>query len=137
MKSQNSGLSAAEVETEAARLVASGYRPISRRFRHLSRIDRPDWREHMGRDYTYGFPGSREKNFAEGMAWVDQMGREAADQYRRVYSKDVIQGVPQDVFDAVRRAGPDYGVDGREEYRPIVPIPVAQPDSDVDDRQES
>ena len=125
MRNQNSGLSAVEVEAEAMRLIASGYRPVSRRFRHLSRIDRPDWRECMAHDQTDGFPGCAEENFAEGMAWVDDMRSGAGDHYRRVYSKDMLRDVPQDVFDAVRRAGPDYGMGGRETYVPLAQVSVS------------
>ncbi len=125
MRRHDSGLSAAEVDAEAARLVASGYRPVSRRHRMLSRIDREDWREWMGRDHTRGFPGPKDRNLAEGMRWVDGLGSQAADFYRRVHSKDVLHLVPQDVFDAVRRSGPDYGNGGREGYLPIAAAPAA------------
>lgn len=116
----DSGLSADEVAAEAARLAASGYRPVSRRHRSLSRIDRQDWREWMARDHTRGFRGPAERNLAEGRSWVECLGQGAADHYRRVHSRDVIRLVPQDLFDALRRLGPDYGNGGHEEYLPLI-----------------
>ncbi len=56
-----------------------GYRRISVAKGLCARIDRPDWKEHMAR-------------VGGGEQWVQSMGLgAAADQYRRVYSKDVIQ----------------------------------------------
>ena len=104
---------------EATRLIESGYRSVSNRHRMLSRIDRPDWREHMARDHTRGFRGDAQKNLDEGMRWVDLLGAGAADFYRRVLSKDTLSQIPQDVFDAVKRAGSAGGDDG---YREIVTI---------------
>lgn len=107
----------ADVEREAARLMASGYCQISRRHRNLARIDDPDWRSAMGRHQTGGFPEPPERNIVEGMRWVSDLGASAADYYRRVLSRDVLEGVPQDVFDIVRRSGSDHG----SEYRELVP----------------
>ena len=58
---------------------ASGYCITSRRSPTLAtRIDRKDWREHMGAQH------------ARGMEWVKALGNQAADQYRRCFSKDTI-----------------------------------------------
>lgn len=70
--------------TEAERLVRSGYRQTSSRFRLASRIDRPDWKEHMASKHA---PWCAE----EGMRWVELLGASAADHYRRVYSRDQIE----------------------------------------------
>ena len=57
----------------------SGYCIVSRRKpTHAARIDRKDWKEHMASMH------------AGGMEWVRIMGKDAADFYRRCYSKDVI-----------------------------------------------
>lgn len=65
-------------------MVASGYCRTSNKFGLVSRIDRPDWREHMAeRAYPpeYGYTHL-------GHAWVKNLGTRAADQYRRCYSQD-------------------------------------------------
>lgn len=84
-------------------LVRSGYRSTSNKFRHASRIDRPDWKEVM----AAGHPG--------GMGWVAGLGVGAADQYRRCYTKDTLEGLPDEVFQVVRRAG-SHGWGGLSEY---------------------
>lgn len=43
----------------------------------MARIDRVDWREHMGDTHP------------QGDVWVQSLGAGAADRYRRSYSKDV------------------------------------------------
>jgi hypothetical protein len=108
---------------EATRLIESGYRSVSNRHRMVSRIDRPDWREHMARDHHRGFRGDPQRNLEEGMRWVRALGTGAADHYRRVLSKDTVTMLPQDVFDAVRKAGAGFGWGGVDEYREIVPGP--------------
>ena len=58
---------------------AAGYCITSRRApTWATRIDRKDWREHMAAQH----PG--------GMEWVKCLGKDAADHYRRMYSKDTI-----------------------------------------------
>jgi hypothetical protein len=100
----------------ARRLIASGYRAGSNRYRIVSRIDREDWKEHMARKHA---PWS----FEEGMRWVIGLGDErAADHYRRVYTKDKIEGVPEEVYRAVKRAGNGAGWGGLSEYRPLLPV---------------
>lgn len=67
------------------KLSAQGYAVTSRKHRMVSRIDRPDWREHMAQSAC---PWDAK---GEGMAWVAALGRAgAADHYRRCYSKDRI-----------------------------------------------
>lgn len=85
----------------AQKLVDRGYRRVSNTHKHLSRIDRPDWREHMAITHS---PWSID----EGMAWVHCLGSGAADHYRRCHSGDVItvtektyRMVPQSNFDPV------------------------------------
>lgn len=68
-------------KNQAACFTAMGYRRTSNRFGHLSRIDRPDWKEHMAQRHS---PWSKE----EGRAWVRALGDGASDHYRRVFSKD-------------------------------------------------
>ena len=108
-------------QEEAARLVASGYRCVSNRHRTLSRLDRPDWREHMARDHTRGFRGDPQRNLDEGMRWVTVLGTGAADHYRRVMSKDTLEMVDKEVYDHVKRASPGFGWGGDDEYREVVP----------------
>jgi hypothetical protein len=87
---------------EARRLIASGYCPTSNRYRMLSRLDRPDWLQHMAYLHTKGFPGSDAKNLAEGMRWATGLGGGAADFYRRVHSRDTIE-VNEAVFREVKK----------------------------------
>lgn len=67
-------------------LVDKGYRRISKKHCRLSRIDRPDWKEHMARSLA---PWSH----SEGIDRVMDMGETgmAEDMYRRCYSKDTIK----------------------------------------------
>lgn len=65
-------------------LIARGYRRVSRRFGHVARVDRPDWREELARRHSPWDPEG------EGMRWVNALGDGAADFYRRGYSKDVV-----------------------------------------------
>ena len=105
---------------EATRLIESGYRSISNSSRGVSRLDRPDWREHMAREHTRGFPGDPRKNFDEGMRWVEGLGEGAADYYRSVLSKDKLRNLPQDVYDRIRKAGHGSGWGGLSDYREII-----------------
>jgi hypothetical protein len=84
-------------------LVRSGYRSTSNKFRHASRIDREDWRDVMAGSH----PG--------GMGWVAGLGVSAADQYRRCYTKDNLEGLPEEVFKVVRAAG-SHGWGGLSEF---------------------
>lgn len=106
---------------EATRLIESGYRCVSNRHRMVARIDRPDWREHMGREHTRGFRGDPQRNLEEGMRWVDLLGAGAADQYRRVFTKDTIEGVDKDVYDRMK-GDPRSAQLGADEYRELVPV---------------
>ncbi|KVR21647.1 hypothetical protein WK13_34480 [Burkholderia ubonensis] len=74
---------------EVQRLKAQGYCRTSNKWGLLSRIDRPDWQQHMAERHC---PWSAE----QGMKWVRGLGKDAEDQYRRVYSQDSIT-VPRDV----------------------------------------
>lgn len=56
----------------------AGYCIVSRAGRQAARLDRPDWKAHMAAQH------------ANGEQWVKNLGKAAADQYRRVYSKDWI-----------------------------------------------
>ena len=100
--------------TEGERLAASGYRSISNKYRMVARLDRPDWKKHMARQHA---PWS----FEEGMRWATGLGDGAADHYRRVYSKDVLSGVSQEVYEVVKRAGGAGCGWGRlTEYLPVI-----------------
>lgn len=56
-----------------------GYRIISRKSPTIAaRIDRTDWKEFMA---------TKQPN---GAAWVDCLGNDAGDHYRRCYSEDII-----------------------------------------------
>jgi hypothetical protein len=73
-----------EISWATQRLIAMGYRIISRRHRMAARVDRPDWKQFMAQQIAPWDPQG------EGMAWVEHLGNDAADQYRRVYSRDQI-----------------------------------------------
>lgn len=66
----------------AEALRRAGYCITSHKHRHVSRIDRPDWREYLAVQHAPWDPEG------EGMAWVTHMGARAGDQYRRVHSRD-------------------------------------------------
>jgi hypothetical protein len=100
-----------------ADLIASGYRAISNRYRMIARIDREDWREEMARRHVAGFPGDQETNFQRGMCWVNSLGSHAADLYRRVYSKDVLEGVNPAAFERIRKSGDGFGGGRLNEFR--------------------
>ena len=80
---------------EALRLASQGYRRTSGRHHIVSRVDRPDWKEFMAASQA---PWDAERGTTDGMDWVRALGRNAADHYRRVYSKDKIEGVPFETF---------------------------------------
>lgn len=85
-------------------LIRNGYLRTSRKYRTVSRIDRPDWLELMcrahGREpWMYMVPGHA------------KAGGSAGDHYRRVYSQDSIESVPQDVFAEVPASLPYDEVD--------------------------
>lgn len=96
------------VEEEGKRLLDSGYRCTSNRHRIVSRIDREDWREHMASKHM------------GGMEWVNILGYGAGDHYRRVYSRDSIEGLPQPVYDYVKKHGGSHGNSPLCEYLPKV-----------------
>jgi hypothetical protein len=100
--------------TEGERLAASGYRAVSNKYRMIARLDRPDWLEHMARQYT---PWS----FEEGMRWATGLGEGAADHYRRVYSKDVLENISIEDYNTVRRSGgASHGWGRLTEYLPVI-----------------
>ena len=71
----------------AQQLINAGYRRTSNSYRMVSRVDRPDWKEHMAKQHS---PWS----FEDGMKWVNGLGSSASDHYRRVYSKDTLMVSP-------------------------------------------
>jgi hypothetical protein len=107
---------------KARRLVLSGYRPVSNRYRILSRIDRADWREAMADHKTGGFPGDAQTNRDAGLKWVRGLGSGAADYFRRVLSADKIEVTPE-VFAAVkaqlRAVGATHGWGRCDEFVPV------------------
>lgn len=78
---------AREADRVAKELEAAGYCRVSNRFRHLARIDRADWQEHMVRTHS---PWLKGKEFEEELASISRRSRSSADYYRRVLSRDVI-----------------------------------------------
>ena len=75
----------AKAEQEAARLTAMGYCRVSRRFCHVSRIDREDWLDRLARHFAPWDPDG------EGAAHVQGSGSPSInDYYRRVLSKDTL-----------------------------------------------
>lgn len=91
--------------SDTEKLIKAGYARVSNAHRHVSRIDRKDWKEHMASTH----PGGMD----EGMAWVKALGRHASDHYRRCHSKDqLIVGVSSYKKFPASGGGPD-------EYRPL------------------
>lgn len=84
-------------------LIASGYARTSNRHGMVSRIDRPDWQEHMASIY----PNSR------------PLG---ADFYRRCVSKDTLEGFSRD---DVRKF--PASAEGPSEFMELKPQPVPKP----------
>lgn len=101
---------------EATRLIESGYRAVSNKHRGVSRLDRPDWLEHMAYRHVEGFRGDPAANLADGMRWATGLGAGAADHYRRCHSGDMIYHLPDDVYDRVRKAGAGSGWGGLDRY---------------------
>ena len=64
----------------------------------VTRVDRPDWKEHMAREHS---PWDAKRGTDDGPRWVRCLGDGAADHYRRVYSMDSIEGVPEPIFKLV------------------------------------
>lgn len=89
----------------ARQLIEAGYRSTSNRYRRVVRIDRRDWREEMGARHVQGFRGDPEENARTGMRWVAALGHGAGDHYRRCMSRDALEGVPDHIFQAIRKAG--------------------------------
>lgn len=66
-------------------LIKKGFCLTSNKFGIISRIDRPDWKNHMAILHT---PWSLE----EGLRWIDCLGEmDAEDFYRRCHTKDKIE----------------------------------------------
>lgn len=84
-------------EEYAAKLIASGYRATSNKYKMISRLDRVDWREYMAQKHA---PWDIE----EGFKWIDAMGSYAIEFYHRVYSRDTIERLPSDVFALIKKA---------------------------------
>ncbi len=74
----------------AKQLIDRGYRVISRRFKTVARIDRPDW--------MYKGPNGQE-------TWDDNMD---PDYFRRVLSRDVIERVPRGLIDVIPNSSHDW-----------------------------
>jgi len=87
--------------SEADDLIKKGYRRTSVRSLGVSRVDREDWREHMAKEHVPWDPEG------EGMSWVTNMGRGAADHYRRVYSNDRLKVSSKEEFRKIPGSGFD------------------------------
>jgi hypothetical protein len=85
--------------TEVVRLTLAGYCRVSNKYRTVSRIDRPDWKEYMAKQHCPW-------DVTEGMEWVELLARQgdAEDFYRRVYSRDKVT-VSEETFYALPRSG--------------------------------
>lgn len=68
-----------EGKLRAEKLMAQGYRRVSNKHRHVSRIDRPDWATLLSKDM-----------FNRDVAFYYDNPRQWEDHYRRCYSKDVL-----------------------------------------------
>src|SRR5687767_14849981 len=75
----------------AEQLIDMGYRRVSNSARHISRVDREDWKEYMALQSS--------RSLKEGLEWVNGMDC-PEDHYRRVYAKDVIT-VPASIYDKI------------------------------------
>ena len=84
-----------------ARLVAAGYKVVSRAYSEVARIDRPDWREHIAAAHAPWDPEG------EGMRWANSPGME--DHYRRCYSKDKLTIPPEWINKIGNSTGSDIG----------------------------
>jgi hypothetical protein len=83
-------------------LLAKGYRALSNEYAIISRIDREDWREAMGATWSKDPLVQRKHG--------EQLG---SDHYRRKYSQDKIERVPEEIF---RQIPGDWS--GENEFRP-------------------
>jgi hypothetical protein len=105
---------------EARRLLASGYRATSNKYRMISRIDREDWEEYMASLYCKGWP-DQEKGMQAGREWVKALGPSAGDHYRRCMSTDVVSDVDSEIFWRVRK-GSSFSERQLCEYLPMQPV---------------
>ena len=86
-----------ETPGERARtLWRSGYRCISRQYRIVARIDRPDWIHYMAQQHCSW-------DINQGLQWVLSLGLESAgDFYRSVHSKDKLEGIDWEIYKLIR-----------------------------------
>lgn len=79
-----------------AKLIASGYRVVSRRHLIVSRIDRPDWQAFC-KENRYPL---------------------CADWYRRCLSKDQIEGISASALKVIPNSGDESGIQPYQEIQP-------------------
>lgn len=60
-----------------------GYRIVSRKYGIIARLDRPDWKEFLREKYPNWF------GKGGGFSSISEL--QAADYYRRIYSKDTLE----------------------------------------------
>ena len=87
-------------KSEAAQLIAAGYRRTSNKYRMVSRIDRPDWLVVLAKELRRSpaeFYAPGEPDPAE--TWCDY--------YRRCLSRDTLERVDPDVFKLIPGSGWD------------------------------
>jgi hypothetical protein len=83
----------------AGPLIAQGYRVTSIRHRRVTRIDRPDWLEHMAHQMRRSIADFTARGDMYSMGgWCDH--------YRRVYSQDHLT-VPKDYINKIPNSGWD------------------------------
>ena len=94
----------------AAELTALGYRRTSNKHRMVSRIDRPDWKEHLAAHLRRSVAelfivGTNAEN---GLPIVsDKVSGSWCDYYRRCLSRDTLEGLPEATFRAIPSSGWD------------------------------
>jgi len=113
MNSNNAG----HAGMSAAELTVLGYRRISNKYRMVARIDRPDWVEHMA--------AQSHRTVADYFVTGDNSYPAASwgDYFRRVYSKDKLEGLPDAVFKAIP-GGEDTRPSARAFVDPQMRLPV-------------
>ena len=89
-------------------LIVRGYRRVSWRHRTISRIDRADWKERLaarlGRSVAELYIVGSRGGVAE---FGNQVAGGLCDYYRRCFSKDMIEDVPDDILKAIPTSNHD------------------------------
>lgn len=87
-------------ELSAKEIMDMGYRRISNSAQMVARVDRSDWKEFMAKSHA---PWS----ITAGLRWIESLGAQASDHYRRCFSHDKLTINDSKVFKEIKGSGAD------------------------------